>query len=1056
MDWVLDTAPVLPVPAPELDAEQRRVTEHRGRPLLVLAGPGTGKTTTLVESVVARITDPDAPLTPEQILVLTFGRRAAGELRDRIATRIGGGLLPMVATFHSFAYTFVQEGAQDGSLIGSPRLLSGAEEDVRIRDLIMGSVQDGTVDWPDELVEALPTLGFANEVRSVLARARRLGIPPHALELIGENADRSDWKAVGQLAVQDDAVMAFQEVMDYTDLLVRAVARAQDPAVAADLHRRFRLILVDEYQDTDPLQVVLLQSLIGPQTTVIAVGDPDQGIYGFRGADIAAITRFASDFPGAADTIVLRTARRFGPGIKAAATSVLSKRAYPGLSKEIQAAHRTLVCPPRDRDAIVITEYASPAALAAGIAEDIAAAHLERGVPWQEMAILTRTAADMALLEQALTLAHVPAAIARDDIPLRLEPAVAVLLHALRLCIQPASIRPAQAQDLLMGPLCGLDAMQMRRWGRAQRSAWRLANPDGSPPAANELIRDALLGEEPIRAEGETLRAVEGLAQLISAAHASIRAFQSPDQILWLLWSGEVNGKRTHHWPERLRSAALNGSRTANHDLDAVMALFDAATRFIGRNGGAAGIRDFLDSLAAQELPTESVSERAARTDAVRILTAHRAKGLEWDEVWITGLHDGVWPDVRPRGSVLEAERLNPDGFVEPPSMAELLDEERRLLYVACTRARNRVALCVVNAADVHGDRPSRFIDELTHAGVPVQTDERLDHHGLVTSLPTLVATLRNALNDPALGPSAADLLAQLAEARDDNGVPLVPSADPDTWWGIHNATDGVGPVIALDKPLPLSGSTLETLRTCPRRWFLERQAHAEEPKSNAAVTGSIVHTIAEFVGKSEVPNDIAVMDSLVDRVWHALHFDAPWQSANERVAARSALERFCEYHRTAERELLETEIELVSEITLVGPDGADQHVRLRGFIDRLERGVDDTVIPVDLKTQKYPPTKAELANHAQLGMYQYLVRLSGQTPGGAELVQLRKGKDGPMQQSQAALPDEQPNWVEHEIAQAAHTVRREEYVAIPSDKCTFCAFQRSCPAKSESVGMSC
>lgn len=1053
MEWLLDTTAVPQVLAPDLDPDQRRVIAHRGGPLLVLAGPGTGKTTTLVETVVARITDHVAPLPPEQILVLTFGRRAAGELRDRIAARIGGGLLPTVATFHSFAYSFVQGGAADGSLVGAPRLLSGAEEDVRIRELIMGSVTDSSITWPDDLLEALPTLGFANEVRAVLARSRRLGIAPEQLEHIGEQSDRPAWKAVGQLAVQEEAVTAFQEVMDYTDLLIRAIALAQQPQMVQELSHRFGLIVVDEYQDTDPLQVLLVQSLIGPQTTMVAVGDPDQGIYGFRGADIRAITRFNADFPGASPTVVLQTARRFGPGIMRAATSILSRRSYVGLPKQVQAAHRDITCLPRERDEMLIQEYASSAALAAGIAEDIAKAHLDRGVPWQQMAILTRTAADMKTLQQALTLAHIPAAIARDDVPLRLEPAVSVLLHALRLCIQPSAMRSPQARDFLMGPLCGLDAMQLRRWGRAQRDAWRTANPDQTPPAAEDLIRDALLGTEPLRAEGETLRAVEGLQQLISATNASIRAFQTPVESLWLLWSGDVKGRRTHNWPERLRSAALTDSRTANHDLDAVMSLFDAAHRFVGRKRGSAGIRDFLDSLAAQELPTEAVAERAARTDAVRILTAHRAKGLEWDEVWIAGVHDGVWPDLRQRGSVLEPERLVPEGLTEPPNIAELMDEERRLLYVACTRARFRVTLCVVDAADASGERPSRFIDELKRNGVLVSRGEQKPDHGFVTSLPTLVATLRNALTDEDLAPSAAALLAELAQARDEDGVPLVPSADPKCWWGIDDWTNGVGPVVSPDHPLPLSGSTLEILRTCPRRWFLERQAHAEAPKGNAAVTGSVVHTIAEFVGKGEIPNDIATMDALVDHIWGAMHFDAPWQSTNERDATRAALERFFEYHRAAERQLLDAEVELVSEVTLDGPDGQPQQVRLRGFIDRLEQGEDGTVIPVDLKTQKYPPTKNELAKHAQLGIYQYLVRLSDRTPGGAELVQLRVGKGMPKQQVQAALGDLQPTWIEEEIARAAHMVRQEVFPAISNDKCKLCAFQPSCPAKVESVG---
>lgn len=146
--------------APQLDPEQQAVVDHRVGPLLVLAGPGTGKTTTIVESVVARLAE---GVEPDSILVLTFGRRAATEVRDRIAARRGGGLLPQVATFHSFAYGLLRANAEAVEYLEPPRLLSGAEEDQRIRDLIHGSVQDGSIAWPEDLREALRTHGLADQ-----------------------------------------------------------------------------------------------------------------------------------------------------------------------------------------------------------------------------------------------------------------------------------------------------------------------------------------------------------------------------------------------------------------------------------------------------------------------------------------------------------------------------------------------------------------------------------------------------------------------------------------------------------------------------------------------------------------------------------------------------------------------------------------------------------------------------------------------------------------------------------------------------------------------------
>ena len=326
--WHLDLEPLPPAVAPVLDEQQQAVVDHRHGALLVLAGPGTGKTTTIVEAIVARLIDPVDPIAPEQVLALTFGKRAASDLRDRLVGRLGGGVLPTVATFHSFAFGLLQQTATAQDYREPPQLLSGAEEDVRIRELLMGAVEDGTIDWPDDLAGAVSTIGLANEVRAVLAKAKVLGITPEHLERLGLESQRPAWATVGRLAAQEADVMEWQNVLDYVELLSAAVARAHSEHVAPTLQQQYRLICVDEYQDTDPLQVELLRALVGPNTTVIAVGDPDQSIYGFRGADLGGILRFPEEFGSAnapAPIVLLRHTRRFGPEIRDAATRIIEK-----------------------------------------------------------------------------------------------------------------------------------------------------------------------------------------------------------------------------------------------------------------------------------------------------------------------------------------------------------------------------------------------------------------------------------------------------------------------------------------------------------------------------------------------------------------------------------------------------------------------------------------------------------------------------------------------------------------------------------------------------------
>ena len=460
--WVLDTTPLAP-PAPAvLDPQQQQVVDHRTGPLLVLAGPGTGKTTTIVEAITARSTDPSDPLEPGAVLALTFGRRAAGELRDKVVQRLGGGVSPLVATFHSFAYGLMQQTATVGELRDPPRLLSGAEEDVRIRDLLVGAIQDGTINWPEELAGAVTTLGLANEIRSVLARARELGLDPGQLERIGAKSGRPAWAAIGALAEQESAVMVLENVCDYTELLHRAVIAARTPDVAAQLHRTYRAIYVDEYQDTDQLQVELLKALVGPRTSLVVVGDPDQAIYGFRGADIHGILncpeQFRTSAGSPAPTVILQRTRRFGPNIRKAATAILGARPIGSFTKEQVHAHRNPSCvggsPLAGHPATDIVEvqlFDGESSRAAHIAEQIRRAHLDDGLPWADLAVLVRSAQQIPLVQRALMQAGVPTTIAADEIPLRAEPAVAVLLHAAEMAVDPSRITAEQALDLLTG-----------------------------------------------------------------------------------------------------------------------------------------------------------------------------------------------------------------------------------------------------------------------------------------------------------------------------------------------------------------------------------------------------------------------------------------------------------------------------------------------------------------------------------------------------------------------------------------------------------------------------
>jgi superfamily I DNA/RNA helicase/RecB family exonuclease len=1144
-----------------LDERQRTVIEHRGGPLLVLAGPGTGKTTTLVEAVLDRTRGPDA-LRAEEILVLTFSRAAAAELRDRIGARLTPGIgAPTATTFHSFCFGLVGQ-YQEPELFGDPlRLLSGPEQDVVIRELVRGTVEPGgwgpgPGGWPQALRAALGTRGFAEELRAVLLRARDLGLEPADLDEFAQRADRSDWRAVARFFAEYLDVADARGVLDYTELVHRAVLLSESDDIRGLLRRRYRAVFVDEYQDTDSAQVRLLRALAGDGRDLVAVGDPDQSIYAFRGADLGGILDFPETFRrsdgSAAEIVVLQNSRRAGPTLLKASRRVAKRIPITRLPAERVREHRELnpVEPEAAAELVqstalrdnpygvgrveAITFPDAPSELAA-IADLLRRAHLEHGVPWEAMAVLVRDGQQLAPVRRALLAANVPAEVLGDDLPLAQEPAVATLLSALRCAAEPAALTPDAARELLMGPLGGMDSGDLRRLGRLLRaeeqaalaasrrrrsrdaasesaegafaasdaasadvgstdagSADAASDPadaaDSVPAArpAEHLIREAvadprLLATLDPQVAGPALV----VARLLQAARDRLAEGGVVEDALWLLWNGDSRARPSLRtgWPERLRRAVERGGaagRLADRDLDAVIALFSLAARAQERTGYV-GVTDFISGLQAQAIAADTLAAKASRGGAVQVLTAHRSKGLEWRLVVIAGVQEGLWPDLRRRGSLLEPDRIGRAGLTEPLSPAALLAEERRLFYVAVTRARERLVVTAVEGEDEDGETPSRFLREL---GVEVRQSAGIRRRRPL-NLSALIAELRRCACDPAADPrlraEAVRRLARLAAATAPDGTRLAPNAHPRQWWGLYDYTENDSPIADPAAAVPLSASAVGALDTCGLRWFLEHEASAKEPSTDAQGIGVLFHALAEEVAVGKTKADIDVLMDRLDRVWDTLPFEAPWKSEQEKRAARRALERFLVWHdgRSDGRVVAAAEHGFDASLTVGGVP-----VRLRGAIDRIETDADNRVYLVDFKTSVNPKTKAEAAKDPQLGVYQLVVEAGAFTvtprpgeaetepaeaePGETELAETAAARTEPPTVAQAELvyprdrsdspgptvlvqpgrgTQTDPEWAARLVAEVAQRVLDERFHAYgDSSACGMCRLKKACP----------
>jgi superfamily I DNA/RNA helicase/RecB family exonuclease len=1057
-----------PVP----DVAQRRVIEHPGGPLLVLAGPGTGKTTTLVESIVDRIEQRGAD--PSSVLALTFSRKAAEQLRDRVTARLGRTTSStLCSTFHSFAYGLVRRYSPADLYIAPLRLLSAPEQDVILRELLRETPE--SVAWPASLRHALGTRGFAQEVHAVLGRAREHGLEPEALRALGEEHGAPELVAAGLFLDQYLTNLDDQGATDYADLIRRAVI--ESAAHRDELRAEFQHVFVDEYQDTDPGQVALLNELAGDGRNLVAVGDPHQSIYAFRGADVRGILDFPSTFRTRggepAEVVVLNRVRRFGPRILLASQRISGQLAWTGSidpAARSEFAGTEPVEGPHGDGRVDVLTFDTDRSEAEHLADLLRRAHLEDGVPWHEMAVLVRSGrATIPGLRRSLAVAGVPVEVAADDVPLVADPAVAPLLDALRAALNLDNDDPehvdhidvGRAEALLLGPLAGLDAGDVRRLGRVlrRREKRRDLGADGRHRTSRELLRLAVLEQGFLdEVEGPEAERARALNELLVGAAAAAGAGRTAEEVLWQLWAGTS-------WPERLRRSAESGggaAARAHRDLDSVCALFDAAARAEERRDHG-GVRNFLASLTAQQIPADTLAEQGVRGSAVRLLTAHRAKGLEWRLVVVAHVQQEGWPDLRRRSTLLQADRIGAVRYSVPvlgpgTTTRELLAEERRLFYVACTRARERLVVTAVASPDDDGEQPSRFLEELGPDVVHV-----VGRPPRPLSLAGLVAELRRAVTDPTSSPAfrdaAARRLARLA-GETSGGRALVPHADPGAWWGTRAASRAPVSVRPADEPVPISATLLQSVLVCPTQWFLTREAGGVGAAHQSANLGELVHALAERVARGELtdgPDDVDVLMAQVEKVWDRLEFRTPWSRAREHARVRAALARFLQWHYANPRELVGVEQRFTTVVEL--PDG--EQVRLVGYADRVELDADGRVVVVDLKTARTTPSGPAVQRDVQLALYQYAVDrgavddLVGRpvASGGAELLQLGMLDEsvGAVVQSQPAPADdsEERATLRAGLETAATVLRSESFPAVSGPHCDDCDFVPLCPIKS-------
>ncbi|MCC6270653.1 MAG: ATP-dependent helicase [Microbacteriaceae bacterium] len=974
---------------------------------VVVGAPGTGKTATLVELVAHRVLD--RGWHPNDLVVIAPSRASASRLRDRLALRVAVPTEgPLARSINSMAFEAVSFARQ---LAGQPlpRLLTGGEQDSDIAQLLEGHVEEGTGPlWPDPLGPDVRELRrFRTELRDTMMRATEYGLNPERLRQLAREHDRPEWSAVADF--QSEYLQVMGELrphqLDAAELVAAAV-RSIDAGVIPESLARLRLVIIDDVQEATRATLTLVSALSRRGASVIAFGDPDVASNAFRGGEADVVGRLGQKL-GRTDisTLRLSTSHRQGTNLRALTGAVTAR-----IGTAQTVGHRNPVLStgeqaPRPGEVLTLLGP-TPARLWSTIARRLREHHINAGASWNDMAIVVRSRAQVPAIARALALADVPTRTGAGGTPLREDTVVRALLAVVEAGIGRVEITAEIAAELLLGAFGGLDKLALRRLRLALRTE-EIAGGGDRP--SDELLVEALVAPGRFATiDHSSSRAAARLAETLDRIGAAGREGASIEELLWLVWD---RSGRAHEWRAQALGSGILAAE-ANRNLDGVLALFTAAKRFVEREPGAPASA-FLAAVLDAEVPEDTLAP-AARSDAVLVTTPAGVLGLEFDTVVVAGLQDGVWPNLRLRGSLLypaELVRAELEG-AHPASGTETIDarkmvlfDELRMFTLAISRARREVILAAVANDD---EAVSVFFGLAPDGSTVLSADI-----GTPLTLRGLVGKLRRRLTDSnGTDHQAAANLALLAEKG-------IPGAAPSDWHGVLDSSDD-GPLFLDDEVVPVSPSKLGAFEESPLDWFIDSVSGTQS--STAMGLGTIVHWAMETATD---PVAEAVWAAIESR-WGELLFEAPWLAEQQKRAARQLASAVAEYLGDFEREqkqLVAAEERFSLEVG---------RARVNGSIDRVERSPDGGVVIVDLKTGKAETNQSVIDAFPQLGAYQLaynsgvfddvLDPLGEHRAGGAKLLFVREGKSGKSYREgvQAPLSDEQLEEFRDRIRKAA------------------------------------
>ena len=973
-----------------LDPEQKHAIEYDGGPLLIVAGPGSGKTRVLTERVRYLVEKKGAA--PEQILCLTFTEKAAEEMSKRLE-QYGMDTAGMgVSTFHSFAMKVLEDNELETGLDMRKGVIEKAEAVVwatnHVDDFGLESVKVGN--------NAHGVM--SNIIDGISSFAKELKTPDDIKKYVSKNSpgkDEEEAEGLRGLADLGKVYCAYQKfkekmrVIDYDDMVAKAVRLFREKPIIRNRYRdKYRHILVDELQDNNVAQFSLVK-MLAKDGNVTAVGDEDQSIYGFQGAYGIIFNDFESTFKGTHKALLT--------------TNYRSTKNIVGITNDWMAG-KTGASPKKLRSAsgqkgerITVAKCGDDKAEAEYVAEKIAEIVDKKGIKYKNVAVLTRRRIDGEKFEGALVERGIPTRYVGST-DLLYTPVVRDLIAYVKAAAEPAT---SGVEITRLMKIHGITERNIARINRAAKSrafgsgsGWEEGGGGGAGGGdENDATKSRAFGSG--SGEGDcvlsTIRGEDGEGRPKTTQEAEMREFAAKLDELVKIGRGSMPvDKAVRHITMSVsglyRRVAADDTRQGRKELRQLNEVYRMARSYenLYNEATLAGFVQHLYQIGERE---GELRESLPAENAVEITTIHQSKGKEFEAVFVADVAARKLPVVYRRKKFgvpvdMTESRTQDDGEDEKERHHR---EERRLLYVAMTRAKSKLFITYAEKYGGSKSKPSVFLGE---EELNYQDNSRIEvvrHEGsgagAAIEEPGVIKRQMHEVQAGAITAisgmnleTAVKRIIDLAKIKHFEEHGKLDGFDPKC---VLAATDGGGDMnvdLEADKPprinadtIEFNASKIETYKKCPLQFKYRHVLNVPTRPSGPISAGIAIHAVLEKIAKRRMDGESTTDKqalALLKKHWESADFENRKNADEYWVNAKLMIRNYMKWDADADGRgstIVDVEKKFSMDI-----DG----LRFTGNIDRVDKEADGKYVVTDYKTGKTPTKQSEVADDIQMNLY--------------------------------------------------------------------------------------